>query len=524
MPDDASIGARPRQLWLHLLLAALLFPLPHIVGFLHNHGSYTPFSFAKNISSLAYDESFAYAPQARRFMTSGELQPEADVYELRHQRGVMPFAAEIVLGLIGRLTGSLEAAFVSADVVFPPLALWLFFCLSEGLVEGVISRWLLAWMTVLVGFAPRNFLGLGLDGWRSTFEIARTPNPEITLLFLLAATLLLSRALDLHAPRGVILATVLLSALNIYGYYFYTVSWALTLTLLFLFFCLWREWRFAMRLALIGIGTTLLGIPFLLAFAHGQADGNQANFIAHLAAPDHNPRWLPLLAALCGLTAIAVAGRRYLNGTEPQRRMTLLGLVLITGLLGMNQQILSGLDVSNNHFLYRVIEPLAFFGTCCLLYRFRPQSERVAAIALCLLLTFAGARHAAAGWLVADSQRLDSPEMELLLWMRAHVAPDRVIGTDDANLMLLIPVITTDYNYIPMQLRSYAPEEMILQRHREWASLTDQAGTLRTALSGRLDYCVLANGHPDPPALRERFPDAHVIHRNSGFRLIALER
>ena len=197
----------------NMLLAAVLCSLHHWVAIGKNRGDYTPFAVSPAVSSLTFDETHFYAPLAQRFMSVGRLPAEVDNYERRDSSAGMAFVPAVTLGVMGRLLGTLERAFIAADVLFPALALGLLYAASAGLVHNCTSRFLLAWGTLLIPFAPRTFFWHGYDSLLAAPEFTRTPQPEISFTLLLLALLLSASALESSARRGLAVAAGLLGAL-----------------------------------------------------------------------------------------------------------------------------------------------------------------------------------------------------------------------------------------------------------------------------------------------------------------------
>ena len=134
-----------RVLLAHMLLAAALGSLNDWVAIAETHGDYSPFAVSARGILLTFDETHAYAPPARWFMLTGRIPADADNYERRDSHAGIPFVPAAVLGGMGYMLGSLERAFVTADVLFPPLALGLLYAASNGIIRSSRLRLLLAW-------------------------------------------------------------------------------------------------------------------------------------------------------------------------------------------------------------------------------------------------------------------------------------------------------------------------------------------------------------------------------------------
>src|SRR5207249_931355 len=58
-----------------------------------------------------------------------------------------------------------------------------------------------------------------------------------------------------------------------------------------------------------------------------------------------------------------------------------------------------------------------------------------------------------------------NPDIDVLLWVRSHLPLDSVIGSNDGNLLMLIPAIAGTWTFVPMGTRSMASNAEILTRY-----------------------------------------------------------
>ena len=71
----------------------------------------------------------------------------------------------------------------------------------------------------------------------------------------------------------------------------------------------------------------------------------------------------------------------------------------------------------------------------------------------------------------AAYQRKTNPDMDILFWVRSHLPPDVVIGSNDGNLLTLIPAIAGTWTFVPLGDRSMASDAEILTRYLLLCSL-----------------------------------------------------
>jgi hypothetical protein len=412
-------------------------------------------------------------------MALGQLPAEVDNYERRAFSAGVPYLPAVILGSMGRVLGSLEWAFIAADVLFPAFAFGLLYAASKELVESTTSRLLLAWSALLIPWGPRNFLWYGYDSFLAAPDFSRTPQPEISFTLVLLAVVLSGRALA-SKKLGTTIVVGVISSLIVYSYYFYAIAYSIMIGLLFISALFWCNWDVAQRAAVV-LGIVALGsLPYILVIARGKAEGGQTDLLARVGTYTHTPRVIPLLCLVLGLLLFWSFGKRLLAQQEHQTRVGIFVLLLLSGLAGLNFQILSGYDAQHGHFWNRLILPVAFFLCGCSLLMVaerrwnRQRLLKILVVGTLILVAFnAGIRQLFVGVHISEPQRASRPEIELLKWAQSNVPTGSVIGTVDPNLILLIPAISANFTYVPSGLRSLTPTAEIVKRYYELASLLD---------------------------------------------------
>jgi hypothetical protein len=485
LPDDSaglsekSQAAARRKRWLfHCMLAAFVCSLHHWTALLINRGDYTPFAVSEAVSALTLDETHAYVPPAQRFLLTGRIPAEVDNYERRNSRAGIPFAPAAILGSLGWLLGGLDRAFIAADVIFPGCLFLCFYWFTADLIERQSLRLLIAWSTLLVPFGLKNVFWLGNDPLVAPLEVTRTPQPEISFLFLMGAVALTARAIQQKASWWWTIAAGFASGLLIYSYYFYAVGWIIALLLLIVFTLLWKHPYAARRAAYIFALMGLVGIPYTLVAMEGKRQGGQTYLLERMGIYTHTPEMGYLLLAIALSGAFLVFGRRFLNA-EP--RYVVLVFLILGGVWGVNSQIVSGYNAQHWHFWKRLVKPAEFLLFACVACRIAEQlwmrsgrrlQTLAGALVVCLVLN-AAARQCYSAAQIARVQRTTNPRIEVLNWARRHLSTGRVLGTLDPDLILLIPALTADYTYAPSGLRSLTPTDEIVARYYELAAWLD---------------------------------------------------
>ncbi len=558
----------PGLLIFHALLAAVLCSLPHLTGIWQNRGDYSPFSVSPAVSAIIFDETHAYAPPARRLLSTGKIRAEVDNYENRNLSAGIPFVPTAILGGMGWVLGSLEKAFVAADLLFPALLFLLLYAVAATALQDSSLRLLVAWSTIIIPFGLLNSLWMGDDARIAPLELTRTPQPEISFFVLILAAALLGKAIEKSDWRWMLGAGTL-SGVVVYCYYFYAVAWAATLALLLILGLIWKLPLVWTR-AVCALGLMLLlSVPYAIASVRGKVQGGQTYLLERMGAFTHRPDFLPLFCGLILTAVLLVLGRKF---CQRQPIYFVFTLLVAGSLFGMNLQILSGYETQRWHFWKRLALPVFFFVVASAVARRGEESseEKIASrrkfaqSLLALLILETAARLAYAGVLTAPYHRASNPDIAMLTWVRSHLPDNQVIGTADPKLILLIPALTADYTYVPSGLRSLTSTENIVSRYFEIACLLsfsradvareaaipnhlshstellqvlglsytgdhgvyqwflNQYRTQRTceAPRWRLDYLAVPAEAFAEATGRKRFPDASVVYRNSAWELL----
>jgi hypothetical protein len=142
-------------------------------------------------------------------------------------------------------------------------------------------------------------------------------------------------------------------------------------------------------------------------------------------------------------------------------------LAVATGAaIGINFQLVTGFDAQHGHFYNRALQPLLMYFFLLLLFRSaRKPPIAITAAVIGILIAVAALRQIEVGRNTAVYQRKTNPDIDVLVWARSHLPADAVIGSNDGNLLTLIPAIAGTWTFVPLGDRSMASNEEILQRY-----------------------------------------------------------
>lgn len=504
-------------LLLNAVLALLLFCGADATGALANHADYTPFSVDPSVSADTYDETQLYAPGAMRFLRTGTLPSELDIYELRGLDNGYPILHSVIAGGLARGVGTLENAWVILHAVPPAILVLLLYWMASAFTLNQLYRSLIAWATVLVAFGPRNLALLGGEAFIAPLEVTRFPHPALSFTLLVAACILVARMLSAPSHRSAALVGILCGTL-FYSYYFYWTAMYIGLGTLFVGAAVIRRWRIAGYLVEAGVVGILVAVPYIVrAFASLRQAGARA-LMERVGAFDRFAGPHGLLILVFGLAAMLLILRRSRRVDIPGRLPLGLGVPLVlvavgvvgTG-AGLNLQLLTGYDPQRDHFYNRLLQP---FGTALaggvvialsripvsFLALVSARTQRVlptvAALALVVLLGLAVTRQVTSGLITSADHRASAPSNAVLLWAQRNIAPDDVVGSSNLGLIVLTPAVAGTWNFVPVADRTMADRDEILTRYLVAARLAGESDeTIMTAFA--TDPQPVRPGHPN---------------------------
>ena len=476
----AASPARFRFLLLVGVAANLIiFPLNHLVSIALNHGDYTPFAVAPQVSALVWDETSFYAAGPSRFFHNLSVPGESDILELRNARNPQPIVHTILLGLLAKALGSLEWAWVVSHALLPTLIWAVLFWHAFRFVRSPVPAMAIAWLTCFVAFSPRNFLLLGEDRFIQPLELTRTPQPALSFLFLLLAVWLFSRALAQPIWLRIACAGVACGVL-FYSYYFYWFSFFAGAGLLLVVLALIGRRDYAKTaISVLALGC-LVGIPYLRTVAAMRGE-RQHDLLSRIGVFTRQPDVAGLaLAALVGLFLWLYCRLRLRTHGGDDEVFAASALAVVAGAsIGLNIHLLTGYDGQHHlHFNNRVIQPLLTYVLLLIAIRFGPWREKYRRSALaagCIfiaaLLGVAVIRQIQVARNTAAYHRMSSPDMNVLVWLRSRIDPDTVVGSSDGALLALIPAVAGTWTFVPAAGGSAASNTEILTRYLMLARL-----------------------------------------------------
>jgi hypothetical protein len=485
----------------HLLLAVLigvLFLLPHAVRMaaLRSIRDYSPFS-DRSPDPTVVDETFLYGPEINYTYRQHRLAGDTDAFEHRGQPmpySVLPAEAEVLLAEVFR---SVVAAQIFCYFLFPAISAWLLMALFLELDASLLLAALLALITLVASFSMRTFL-IGIthllrqglhSGFIETLQASRNPNPNMTFPLFLAALLAQIAALRKQSIPYALLAGAL-GGLLFYSYIYYAVAWAASATLIVLI-ALLRSRR-AIRLSLATwLATICVAVPFLLWVRAAKKTGGYFNRsdrlgMVHSHLPTMHDLKLSVALAVCLVLLWTVCRYFASNLRSPENKephfariaAMVFGCAAAGGILGMNMQVLTGVNVqASHHFPHMVIQPALVLLSLILLLAAtgkvrRQHSARLAGAVFVALFAACVASQVEAGVNSAPLHRIAPWQQVLFRWLNRNTHPGDVVATTSLRLALSLPLYSQDCTLMVDGSRTVASDREILDRYLLAEALT----------------------------------------------------
>jgi hypothetical protein len=332
------------------LLFTLTVLLPHI---LQRFDVQYPF---RGIEIMPGDQEQYYAARVREVMDGFSGGGNTFYSSPKDQPAMQPALAEWCIAQMARLFG-LDAmpAFVLAKGILAfglVLAMVSFFTLATGKKwESLLTVTILLFAGSAL-HAPWNlpgflFSSLSLD----TLRFARLVHPLWSALWFFAALAALASWLRERGVRK-ILFMIFSFAMMLYSYVYAWTYFGALLGFLFLWTCVRRDAARVRDLLLLTAGITIFGIPYLLhtwVLIHHPwyADTAARLGLVHLRTPVFGV-WAAVFLFLSPFA------NRAWRETAP-----LFPLLALSGILALNQQIITGIFLVPHHYHWYFLQPLA---------------------------------------------------------------------------------------------------------------------------------------------------------------------
>lgn len=489
-----------------IILVSLIYGLSNIILSFNLGRDYQPLVINKN-SPIAKDETYAYAPQAKHILEGNLFVGE--VYTKEYQNFPTPFVGETlpswVMAALALLTGSLPAAFIAADFIFPPIIFLLLFVTARCFIKNfffaaavafltVISRDLIAtipyphetWQYITVA-EQRNFL----------LHFARAFHPQVTFVFFAAAFISLIKVFSSGGKWLPIAALGIFFAALFYSYVFYWTYFATFMVIVFGLSLIRRNFQVARGLVLAGVVAFILGLPYFFNMYNFYklplaADFTAKSTLAYLDLPLTLFRYLIITIIFALVTKLK------------DFKFTVLCLFILTGvLIPLFSKIVIGQDLETLHYLRRAMMPFATITALTILYLVFYKNTKVIYLLTVIIFTiaiFLGLKtQIVATKTISPYHQLDKDLGEVFVWLNNNSQKNEVVGSLDTFLSRYLPVYTDNKVFFPPTDRTVTPTTEGVERYAIVANLLGidpkwQKENLKNTLSYMFIYQAYSPG------------------------------
>ena len=341
-----------------MIAVSLVYGSWHIFSANFLTGNYYP------VTGGGGDEMY-YGQRARAVYSGDWLAGDIALWENQKSPVFLPILNPIIMGALGKLTGSLENGVVASDFIFPPLIFAALYFLAYELARSRTGAALFASLFI---FAPQivTFPSVASSVLFTNFQklyFSRFEYPKLTFLFYALAFYFVLRSLKYKKGVDIFLAGTSFGLL----FYTYLYDWASVLTALVLMACIFwlqkdrEKTRVILNICLIGLAISVfywinfLQLRGLDSFADIQNRiGMEVSRMPYIAVV-----WKTYLRVAALLAAMALFWFK-----KDKLIFTYIASFLLVYYATVNAQVLIGFNIHPDHWYRAAFLPwgLAFFA------------------------------------------------------------------------------------------------------------------------------------------------------------------
>ena len=430
--------------------------------------SYEPVTIAAD-----RDEGVMYGVRARAAYLGEWRAGDVSVAENENSPSLLPLLNPVIMGGLGRILGSLEAAFIASDFLFPPL---IFFALYLLAFELTRRRLLAAWFASAFIFMPKIFLLSGfarelLPDPANRLYFSRFEYPKITYLLFTIALYLVLRTLT----RGEKYAPLIAGATVGLVFYTYLYDWVyvfagLGLTLFFL--VLQKDYGRVKRvLAVIGVGF-LASVFYWINFFELRGLPQYGDLVNRIGVEIGNGvRWATAWKSYLRAAALSALVWWVWRKRDRAAAAYLAGLLLVIAIV-LNLQVVLGFNPQPDHWHRIQFLPVGL-GMLALLHGVSQKYFRTALLryggavgGALIFLIFGKAAYAQYAYSAQNAERYAIPadRAASYAWLRANAAHGAVVASNSLAASAELSLYVGSKVFVPNGFNTTISEEEIWQR------------------------------------------------------------
>ncbi|MCL4415285.1 MAG: hypothetical protein M1365_01080 [Actinobacteria bacterium] len=473
-------------------LVGFIFLWPHLfIPLLQNkEDKYSPIAI-ENVSTMTFDETHTYAARIRRVFEGELIVRDPLIYEYRHGPNQSTTFPPLILGMIAKILGSVEAVFILSDFLFPFISslILLTFLKKLGLkiyfstltTASILSYSFRTddWNNFIINFLKTisNFDTIHLQSYLNSvtrqLEYGRLDSPEFTFILLLGAIYFLyllftSRKKNLKSNLKNILLSGMFFGLLFYSYAYYWIFFLFGALSTAGVLILLKETKKAFSVITVLILGLFMSVSFwkdYLAFKNLTQFNEISLRLGWESGMTAFTResWYIILLILVIIVVYIKIQSRY------QGNLLFITSFLVGGIVCLNFRSIFGWGVQTWHFYMRIVYPWmvlsSFIALFYFLTKFNYKKIKYFAIISTILVILASFGIQTLSSINMNSSFKISKELsEAFAWLNKNTPKNSVIASPSITTNYLLPTFTHNYIYLPDGLLSSASNQEILDR------------------------------------------------------------
>lgn len=471
--------------WMALLLSVA------VGGIYASHHFFIPLFFLDSSKEIYEplagdygDEMLLYGPRAHDAFLHFGIRGDFSLAEYPRSPAILPIANPLLLGGLGKMFGSMHRGIIASDIIFPALTFFLLYLLLYEVSTSRLASLLFAALYMISpqfgisippisSFHLENISRIVVPFFTQSEALyfSHFDEPKLTFVFFVLFLYMTMRALKRQSRNNIILAGISFGIL----FYTYLYDWATAMTslcLMVIYFFIIKDYRrFKIVGMIIAIGVCLSSYYWINVFmVRNLSTGH--DIIARLGGEfSHQFRFATVWKSYARALALVVLLWVYARG-HAKEAVIILGTILLSYLVVVNEQIITGFNIQPDHW-YRVqflpiavaVFLLAFIGwrryVASRVTLWTPIVFWTFFIFLFLGVLYGQYRYSAER---AHVFAFSQPYVRGLEWLRINTKIGSVAGTLSIKGNLDLQLYTKNKIFLPFGLSTIASNEELMQR------------------------------------------------------------
>lgn len=456
------------------LAITFIFALPHIL---------TPFLLSgKPYLPLVYDQAPIFtadqltwpAAEAREVMDGRFLPADPEIWEYKKGPSLTAQIPAIIIGLTGKLFGSINKAYLVLGCLLPPLVFltlfsFVYLLTKENLVSCLTAAAVMTMTRPFQFIPPLNIkMAKALFGYLTNrfiepvpVEFFRLPNPLLIFPFFMLTVIFIYLTVEKKQLKAALFGGILFGSLFYVYFYFWTFILSFLILLLGSSLIKKDKKRFRRLLVLAGIGLCLSCFYWFNFIKFQQLPGR----IDILKRAGLEVGRIRNSVRTAQLVIFALIFSLAIKKKDNAFYFLLLGL--LGGLLCLNIQLVTGYTFQSGHWMLRVLNPWLIIMSGFTFFRLFNKSRYYRLLASGILITIlvvAFIIHLTYTQKTYSAYTLPPAKIAAFSWLDENTPEDSVVGSISIETNLLIPVYGHNNIFLPNGGVTLASDRELINR------------------------------------------------------------